>query len=214
MRVLAIAFGLAYPVLIYAGLSYFEPRTVALALGAGVLIRVVSIARAREGVSVGRLLMAPCAVAVVLVVTAFVNTGRVFLFVPALINAALLVSFAHTLRRGPSMIETFARLQVEDDLEEAEVAYAVSLTRVWCVFFFFNGLVAVALAVEASVAVWAFYTGFLSYILMGTLFSIEFLYRTWRFRRYVGGPLNPLLERVFPPHPAREPDLGSQDPKP
>jgi hypothetical protein len=34
---------------------------------------------------------------------------------------------------------------------------------------------------------------------MGTLFAIEFLYRTWRFRRYVGGPLNPLLERLFPP---------------
>jgi len=211
MRVLAIAFGLAYPVLIYAGLSYFEPRTVALALGSGVLIRVVSIARAREGVSVGRLLMAPCAVAVVLVVTAILNTGRVFLFVPALINLTLLVSFAHTLRRGPSMVETFARLQV-DDLEEAEVAYAVLLTRVWCVFFCVNGLVALALAIEASVAVWAFYTGFLSYILMGTLFSIEFLYRTWRFRRYVGGPLNPLLERVFPPHPV--PDPRSQDPKP
>jgi hypothetical protein len=62
------------------------------------------------------------------------------------------------------------------------------------------------------VAIWAFYTGFLSYILMGTLFSIEFLYRTWRFRRYVGGPLNPLLERIFPPHPVAEPGLETRDP--
>jgi uncharacterized membrane protein len=211
MRVLAIAFGLAYPVLIYAGLFFFEPRTVALALGTGVLVRVVSIARVREGVNVGRLLTAPISVAAVLVLTAVLNDGRVFLYVPALVNVALLGSFAHTLRSGPSMVETFASLQV-DDLAEDERVYAVALTRVWCVFFLFNGLVALALAVEASVAIWAFYTGFLSYILMGTLFSIEFLYRTWRFRRYVGGPLNPLLERIFPPHPVAEPGMETRDP--
>lgn len=198
LRALAIGFGVAYPLFIYAGLSYFEPRTLALALGAGVLVRVVWVARATPGVDLGRLLLAPGAVALVLVATAAFNEGRIFLFVPALVNLALLVSFGHTLRHGPSMIETFARLQV-DDLSEAERVYAVSVTRIWCGFFFANGCVALVLALEASVAVWALYTGFLSYLLMGTLFGIEFLYRTWRFRRYVGGPLNPLLERVFPP---------------
>ncbi len=198
LKALAIGIGIAYPLLIYAGLSYFEPRTVALALGFGVLVRVASIARGREGVQLSRLLLAPATVAVVLVVTAVLNEGRVFLYVPALINLALLVSFGHTLRRGPSMVETFARLQV-DDLSEDESAYAVAVTRIWCVFFFANGAVALFLAVQATVGVWAFYTGFLSYVLMGTLFAVEFLYRTWRFRRYTGGPLNPLLERVFPP---------------
>jgi uncharacterized membrane protein len=198
LRAFAIAFGVAYPVLIYAGLSYFQPRVVALVLGAGVLVRAAWIALGKEGVHLGRLLLAPLAVAVVLVVTAVFNEGRVFLFVPALVNLALLVTFGLTLRGGPSMIETFARLQV-DDLSEPEIEYAVSVTRVWCVFFLLNGLVALALALEASLGLWAFYAGFLSYVLMGTLFAIEFLYRTWRFRRYVGGPLNPLLERLFPP---------------
>lgn len=198
MRVLAIAFGVAYPILVYAGLSYFEPRTLALALGLGVLLRVVVVARGRQGVDLSRLLLAPVAVGFVLAGTAFFNEGRVFLYVPALVNLALLVSFASTLRGGPSMIETFARLQV-DDLSESERVYAVRVTRLWCFFFLLNGSVALVLAVRASLGPWALYTGFLSYLLMGTLFTLEFLYRTWRFRRYVGGPLNPLLERIFPP---------------
>jgi uncharacterized membrane protein len=200
MKVLAIAFGLAYPVFIYSGLSYFEPRTVALALGVGVFARVLAIARARQAVDLGRLLLAPLSVGVVLAVTAFFNEGRVFLFVPALVNFALLVSFGHTLLRPPSMIETFARLQV-DDLSEAERGYAVTVTRVWCCFFLLNGAAALLLAVYASIEVWAIYTGFLSYLLMGTLFSLELVVRTWRFRRYTAGALNPLLERIFPPRP-------------
>lgn len=198
MKVLAVAFGLAYPLLIYAGLSVFQPRTLALALAVGVIARVVALARAREGVDLTRLMLAPAAVACVLVVTAVFNEGRVFLFVPALVNAALLGTFAHTLRRGPSMIETFARLQV-DHLSEAEIHYAVGVTRVWCGFFVGNGLAALVLAIRGSLGAWTFYTGFLSYLLMGTLFTLEFLYRTWRFRRYTGGFLNPLLERIFPP---------------
>jgi uncharacterized membrane protein len=203
LKIAGIAFGLAYPVLVYAGLSFFEPRTLALALGIAVLLRVVVVARAREGVPLGRVLLAPAAVAGVLAVTAMFNEGRVFLFVPALVNGALLVSFGWTLRGGPSMVESFARLQV-DELSAAEQRYAVNVTRVWCGFFVLNGLIALGLAVEASVASWALYTGFVSYLLMGTLFAVEFLYRTWRFRRYFGGPLNPLLERLFPPLEKRE----------
>lgn len=198
LKALAIGLGVMYPVLVYAGLSYFEPRTLALALGAGVLVRVVFVGRLREGVALGRVLLAPLCVGAVLMVTAFSNEGRVFLFVPVLVNVALLVSFGVTLRHGPSMIETFARLQV-DDLSPEEQRYAVIVTRVWCGFFLLNGAVALALAIRGSLGQWTLYTGFLSYLLMGALFGVEFLYRTWRFRRYVGGPLNPLLERLFPP---------------
>ena len=84
----------------------------------------------------------------------------------------------------------------------------MTVTWVWCGFFLLNGLTALALAIHASLAVWALYTGFLSYLLMGTLFALEFLVRTWRFRRYTGGFLNPLLERIFPPRPPL--DLGER----
>ena len=40
---------------------------------------------------------------------ALFDDGRLFLFVPVLINAALLVAFGRTLVNGPSTVETFAR---------------------------------------------------------------------------------------------------------
>lgn len=209
LKAAGIVLGIAYPLLVYAGLSLFEPRTLAGVLGAAVLVRVVMIARAREGVDLRRVLLAPVAVAGVLAVTAFFNEGRVFLYAPALVNAALLVSFASTLRVGPSMVETFALLQV-DEIDEEERRYAVGVTRLWCVFFLLNGLAAFGFALEADVVAWTLYTGLISYLLMGTLFTVEFLYRTWRFRRYVGGPLNPLLRRVFPPRPVGKVATGGK----
>ena len=38
---------------------------------------------------------------------------------------------------------------------------------------------------------------------MGLLFATEFVYRHWRFRRYVGLPTDPLLRRLFPPDPTK-----------
>ena len=40
LKAAGIALGIAYPVLVYAGLSLFEPRTLAGVLGAAVIVRV------------------------------------------------------------------------------------------------------------------------------------------------------------------------------
>jgi uncharacterized membrane protein len=51
----------------------------------------------------------------------------------------------------------------------------------------------------ASLEAWTLYNGVVAYVLMGLLFSLEFLYRHWRFRRYVGTPFDSILRRIFPP---------------
>ena len=56
-------------------------------------------------------------------------------------------------------------------------------------------------SLAASLEVWTLYTGLVSYLLIGTLFAIEFVYRHWRFRRYLGAPTDALLRRIFPPRP-------------
>ena len=60
---------------------------------------------------------------------ALFDDGRLFLFVPVLINAALLVGFGRTLVNGPSMVETFARLRGRD-LSTEEVVYCRIVTGV------------------------------------------------------------------------------------
>jgi uncharacterized membrane protein len=96
------------------------------------------------------------------------------------------------------MAEKFARLQI-DDPTDAEIRYCRRVTIVWCAFLLANGLAASWLAVAGDLEIWALYTGFLSYVLVGILFASEYTYRHWRFRRYLGSPTDPLFRRVFPP---------------
>ena len=100
---------------------------------------------------------------------------------PVLVNGALLATFGASLAFPPSMVERFARLR-EQDLPPAAIAYTRRVTQVWCLFFVFNGAVALGTALWASQAVWALYTGVIAYILMGTLFAVEYLVRL-RFKR-------------------------------
>ena len=100
---------------------------------------------------------------------------------PTLISFGLLYSFARTLWVPPPMVERFARRQ-KVDLSPDEVRYCRQVTLVWCGFFILNGLVAATLALGHAIRVWRFYNGFVSYLLVGTLFAAEFLYRHWRFR--------------------------------
>ena len=57
------------------------------------------------------------------------------------------------------------------------------------------------LALAGDLWSWALYTGLVAYVLMGILFAVEFVVRSWRFRNYQGTVLEPLFERLFPQGP-------------
>lgn len=194
MSVVAVA----YPLLVYGGLRFLHPRTLALALGAFCLAR--GVLRWRQGgrPPILRFVLPFALVVLIVALAALFDEGRFFLFVPVLINAALLVTFARTLLDGPPMVESLARLQ-HASLDAQEVRYCRRVTRVWCAFFLLNGGVILWLAVYGELAQWTVYTGGIAYVLMGMLFAAEFTYRAWRFRRYEGGMLDPLFRRIFPP---------------
>jgi uncharacterized membrane protein len=69
-----------------------------------------------------------------------------------------------------------ARLR-EPDLPPHAVVYVRRVTQVWCGFFLLNGSVALATALWASERVWALYNGLIAYLLIGTLFAVEWLVR-------------------------------------
>ena len=123
------------------------------------------------------------------------------LYVPVLVNLALLWAFGRTLLRGPSLVETLARLQ-ESDLSEAQVAHCRSFTGVWCAFFAANAALCLALAWRGDLWLWTVYTGVVSYLLMGVVFGVEWLVRSWRFHQLRAPWMAPLLRRWFPEGPA------------
>jgi uncharacterized membrane protein len=194
---------LAYPVVVYLGLTRSNPRTIAVVLLALWIILIpLRGLRGRAGqlrTVVGPLLPATLP----LLGAALFDDGRFLLAVPVVVNLALLVGFAVTLRPGSRpMVERFARLQ-ESALPEDAIAYCRAVTWVWCGFFVINAAVAGILAVT-TVAGWALYTGFLAYVAMGSLWVGEIVVRKIRFRRYGRGAVDQWLAARFPPHPAAD----------
>jgi uncharacterized membrane protein len=200
MKLLRGLLAVAYPFLIFAGLRWFEPRWLALLLGSSVLLRAM-MRWHRPSVAEFRRLLAPALLVFsVLALTLVMNDARYLLFVPAMVNGALLVAFGRTLRVGPPLVETFARMQ-HPDLSTAQVRHCRTVTLVWCVFFAGNAAFSLWLALAADLWLWTLYTGLIAYILVGLIFAAEFLVRSWRFRNYQGTLVEPLFRRLFPHGP-------------
>jgi uncharacterized membrane protein len=200
MAILSVILGLAYPVIIYLALQRWEPRQVAL-MGLALLALRTAIVSRQRLIGYARALAAPVlAVGAAFVLSALVNHPFALLLTPAGVSFALLASFAQSLRGPLPMIERFARI-VAPDLSDEEIVYCRRTTAVWCAFFAANGSIEAALALAAPLEVWTLYTGLVSYVLVGTLFACEFVYRHWRFRRYLGAPTDVVLRRLFPPRP-------------
>jgi uncharacterized membrane protein len=175
MTVLTVLITLIYPLVIWFGHGQVEPRWLALVLLLAVTTRLPTLA------------ISPVARwsvlgAMILVLLAVWNNAILPLkLYPVLVNAALLAAFGYSLIAPPSMVERFARLR-EPDLPAVAIGYTRRVTQVWCGFFIVNGTLALGTALWASDAVWSMYTGVISYLLMGALFGIEFLFRL-RFKR-------------------------------
>ena len=107
-------------------------------------------------------------------------------FYPVAVNAALLFVFGASLYRGAPVIEQLARWREPAVFHGPRAANAMRYTRrvtqVWCGFFLANGALALATALWASLEWWAFYNGFLAYVLMGILFAAEWMARRRRKR--------------------------------
>ena len=124
------------------------------------------------------------------------NRAALFLYIPAIINLGLLLSFGSTLFFGPPLIETFARRQV-DKLSDEELLYCRKLTLLWSVFFLLNGTVSVITALKKNMEYWVIYNGFISYMLIGLFFSVEMTYRYWRFRNYGTTIIDSFYKKIF-----------------
>ncbi|MDR1275171.1 MAG: hypothetical protein LBL72_02105 [Candidatus Accumulibacter sp.] len=177
-RAVRLFFWLFYPLLIFFGLRFFEPRYLALLLGGLVVLRNL---RSVKRFVAGRSRIDAIVFFTLLVfsaVVAFSNDEFILRLYPVVVNLGSLALFAFSLFFPPSIVERFARLS-EPDLPEAGVVYTRRVTCLWCVFFVFNGLVAAYTALYASREFWALYNGFIAYLLMGALFAGE-----WCCRRY------------------------------
>ena len=161
----------AYPVLVYLGLRKgVPPRWIALGL-----IAVLGLRWGRT------LLRKVPAYALIGLLAAFAALAWIWgeasvLYYPVAVNLTLLSMFGLSLWFPPTVIERLARLR-HPDIDERGVLYTRRVTQVWCAFFILNAAAAAATALSGNAALWAFYNGFLVYLLMGLLFAGEWLVR-------------------------------------
>jgi uncharacterized membrane protein len=189
---------LAYPALVYLALSRGGARAAGLAVVALAAPRALAALRAARREDARHALRVPLTAAALGAGAAAWGEGRFLLATPTLVNLALLAQFGASLRTDTPLVERFARLQVAE-LSAAERAWCRRVTVAWCAFFAANALAAATLALAAPLAWWALYTGALSYVAVGAMFTAEYVLRARRFRRYGPGLPDRLMARVFPP---------------
>jgi uncharacterized membrane protein len=202
LRGLEAVAGLAYPFVVYLGLQMVSTRTLAAVLAVLVIARAGRRLRRASWAVLAPVASAGAVVLTVVTLAALFDDGRVFTLVPVVVNLGLFVAFARSLvSGGPSLVESFARLQYRTLPAEA-AAYCRRVTALWCVFFVLNAAFTFWLALRASLAAWTLYTGLLAYVVVGALFALEHVYRAWRYRHYEDGLADVVLRRIFPPRPA------------
>ena len=207
VRVVGALFLATYPVIVYLGITNWGPRAVAVLL-LSVLVPMLAIRyRTRTSEHLWGVVRVPLAVLAVLVLAALMNDHRLVLALPVLVNAILLLHFAGSLVGPVPLVERLARLE-QPELSPSEVRYCRSVTWLWVSFFVVNGVLAGILAVTGPLSLWAVYTGFVSYLLIGLVFTGEFIVRRARFRGFGNGVHDRLLKWILPEAAAR---TGSTD---
>ena len=189
-------FFLSYPLVVYFAHTRLDARGMGgLLLG---LYAVALLVRMRGNPTDSRhLLLQHAPMAGVIFAAIALDDRTLLLLLPMLVSLYLLATFSWSLRRGPSMVERFARM-AEDDLPPFTFSYCRRVTWVWCGFMLGNSIAVVVLALSAPLEWWALYTGLIFYLLMGALIGGEFCFRKWWFRYYGDGSLDRLLARVLP----------------
>lgn len=170
LAIIGSLIGLLYPLLVYFSLNRLPISSLAITLVVLAIIRFIT--------AKNRLNSLLQVIALLLFAGLLWLKGETYLlrFYPVFMNLAMFVIFSTSLIWPPSLIERFARI-TEPNLAESGIIYTRKVTQVWCVFFVINGAIALWTALYADWALWTLYNGLIAYILMGSIFVVEWFVR-------------------------------------
>lgn len=94
---------------------------------------------------------------------------------PPVCNFVIFCIFFGSLFPKETVIQKFARL-CGDKLEKPALDYTRKVTYLWCVFTFLNFLISVW-TIFLPDNIWILYNGFISYMLIGIVFGVEYIVR-------------------------------------
>lgn len=117
----------------------------------------------------------------VIVIFHYTNIFAVKLY-PVFANFTVFLIFFTSLFAKETVIQKIART-LEGHLDDFTKIYTRKLTYCWCVFTFLNFLVSLW-TVFLPEKFWALYNGVISYTLIGTFFTVEYIVRVALRKKY------------------------------
>ena len=106
----------------------------------------------------------------------FLRENHLLLWYPVMVNGLMLALFGSSLFSRMPLVERLARLR-EPELPPKAIRWTRRVTQIWCLFFIFNGSVALATCLMNNLLWWTWWNGLVSYLLMGMLMTGEWLLR-------------------------------------
>lgn len=128
-------------------------------------------------------LFGPISLIVLASLSILVKKAQIFLYYPLIINLIFFYTFFSSLFRPQSFVESIARIS-EPNLPDQAIKYTRWVTVVWSIFFLTNAGVVLYIANWGTLEFWALYTGFVSYIIVGCIFTIEFVVRIFLKKKW------------------------------
>lgn len=170
---------LAYPFLVFFGLSHFNPRIFGVLLVGVVVLRAFLI-KGEKHLGQKSLLVFVVAYSFLITLT---DSELLLRFYPVAINLSIALMFAISLNDKLSIIEKIA-LKMKVYVGPNGKGYMRKLTGIWAALLACNAVVAGYTALFSSLKIWAIYNGFLSYLLFSAIIVVEYFYRKYYIKTY------------------------------
>jgi uncharacterized membrane protein len=175
---IGILLGITYPFLVYFGIQRFNASTFAI---------IILIALAVRGYSTMAMLNVWQTASLIVLVTyslatAILNSQLMLLFYPVVASISIACVFFVSLKDKQPLLEKIAERMGEVINKHAQ-HYLYWLTFIWGILLVINGVIAAYTAFYLTLKQWALYNGFISYILFGSFFIIELIFRHF-YKKY------------------------------
>lgn len=180
LTLIVVIVSIAYPLLVYLGIEHISPALFAVVLALLAVSKFIATRRHTQDHAELILLLVALTYSLALLIA---NNELLLKLYPVLISLCIALLFALSLRSPESLIERLARLAGETITPRAKI-YTRVLTGIWAMLLIGNALIALYLALWASLKTWALYSGLLSYLFFGAFFAVEYSYRRYYIKKY------------------------------
>ena len=116
---------------------------------------------------------------------------------PILMLLSLFILFSQSLLAGQTPLITRYASMLGDSLDKRHLRYNRNLTSIWSAFFLLMTITSILLAIFSSLEVWSFFTYVVSYLLLGSFFIIEFMFRKHYFAGEVEGGFFQFIRKII-----------------